>query len=276
MPARGTKASPETRARQSAATRAALADPEVRERKRVSALAQWSKLGPKERAARTAKMLVTRTLRHPAAPRVVSSPEERAARHNAAVSKRSIGIRAQWATVPKEQRKARHPWTPESRKKLSVSKTGEVRSLEFRSRMAGHQRRLWAERDQQTVEHYRAKCRRLLRENMRGPESGKETRIEKVIRLGLYELGVYAIPEVYLGRYRVDFLLLDYDLVVECDGRQHETPEAREKDRIRDRWLMERFGLRVIRFSSRAIIQELYGCLTTIEGHVATRLVADW
>jgi very-short-patch-repair endonuclease len=56
-----------------------------------------------------------------------------------------------------------------------------------------------------------------------------------------------------IGPYFADFVCLARKIVVEADGRTHETPEAKVKDAERDEWF-RRAGFRVLRFSDELII----------------------
>ena len=56
-----------------------------------------------------------------------------------------------------------------------------------------------------------------------------------------------------IGPYFADFVCLQRKIVVEADGRTHETAEAKSKDVGRDAWL-RRAGFRVLRFPDEFII----------------------
>ena len=56
-----------------------------------------------------------------------------------------------------------------------------------------------------------------------------------------------------IGPYFADFVCLARKIVVEADGRTHETAEAKIKDAERDAWF-RRAGFRVLRFSDEFII----------------------
>ena len=56
-----------------------------------------------------------------------------------------------------------------------------------------------------------------------------------------------------IGPYFADFVCLAMKIVVEADGRTHETEEAAFKDGARDAWL-EHEGYRVLRFPDDLII----------------------
>ena len=56
-----------------------------------------------------------------------------------------------------------------------------------------------------------------------------------------------------IGPYFADFVCLARKLVVEADGRTHETPEASIRDGEKDAWL-RRAGFRVLRFPDDLVI----------------------
>jgi very-short-patch-repair endonuclease len=56
-----------------------------------------------------------------------------------------------------------------------------------------------------------------------------------------------------IGPYFADFVCLARKIVVEADGRTHETAEAKIKDAERDEWF-RRAGFRVLRFPDELII----------------------
>jgi len=56
-----------------------------------------------------------------------------------------------------------------------------------------------------------------------------------------------------IGPYFADFVCLARKIVVEADGRTHETADAKIKDAERDAWF-RRAGFRVLRFPDELII----------------------
>ncbi len=56
-----------------------------------------------------------------------------------------------------------------------------------------------------------------------------------------------------IGPYFADFVCLQRKLIVEADGRTHESVEARARDAARDAWL-EDAGYRVLRFPDDLIV----------------------
>jgi len=66
-----------------------------------------------------------------------------------------------------------------------------------------------------------------------------------------------------IGPYRVDFGSLLLKLLIEVDGKIHEEPEQRKRDRNRDIWL-ENEGYRVIRFSNLQVTTDMNFVLNAI------------
>ena len=71
--------------------------------------------------------------------------------------------------------------------------------------------------------------------------------------------------------YIVDFYCAMAKLVVELDGSQHQEPEHREKDHIRDHALGER-GLLVLRYDNRQVLTETDGVVEEIYEIVGERI----
>jgi very-short-patch-repair endonuclease len=67
-----------------------------------------------------------------------------------------------------------------------------------------------------------------------------------------------------LGRFIVDFVCLDRNLIIEIDGGQH--VEQRKEDAARDAWLRAE-GFTVMRFWNHEVLQNIEGVLTTILNH---------
>ncbi len=69
----------------------------------------------------------------------------------------------------------------------------------------------------------------------------------------------------------VDFACLSHRLVVEIDGGIHELPEVRARDQARDAQLLN-FGYRVMRFSDRAVFEELETLIGLLENQARKQL----
>lgn len=82
-----------------------------------------------------------------------------------------------------------------------------------------------------------------------------QTPIEKKLKKYLQEMGIAYDFQVVIGRYIVDFLLMDYDLVLEADGAYHDKQGQKDKDRIRDMDLKDK-GFQVVRIKGWQIWNE--------------------
>ena len=70
-----------------------------------------------------------------------------------------------------------------------------------------------------------------------------------------------------IGNYIVDFYCLEAKLVIEVDGGQHYSDEGKQKDRVRDEYMIQN-GLRVLRFSDRDVLKNIDGVIETILRHL--------
>jgi very-short-patch-repair endonuclease len=66
-----------------------------------------------------------------------------------------------------------------------------------------------------------------------------------------------------VGPYILDFFSLHRRLAIELDGSQHYSPEGLSHDAHRTRYLLA-LGIRVVRFSDRAVLNERNAVLTAI------------
>ena len=71
-----------------------------------------------------------------------------------------------------------------------------------------------------------------------------------------------------IGAYIVDFYIAKGQLVIELDGRQHTTPEHREKDKARDAALCA-LGITVLRYRNEDIHKAFEGVQRDILKHLA-------
>lgn len=60
--------------------------------------------------------------------------------------------------------------------------------------------------------------------------------------------------QVWIKKFRVDFLIMPYQIIVECDGKEFHQDQA--KDFRRDK-VLHRLGYRIMRFTGSQIYQEL-------------------
>ena len=69
-------------------------------------------------------------------------------------------------------------------------------------------------------------------------------------------LGLQFYRQKPLLNYIVDFYCPAANLVIECDGSQHFTPEGLEADRVRDEALTQ-LGLKVLRFDNGQVMRQI-------------------
>lgn len=70
-----------------------------------------------------------------------------------------------------------------------------------------------------------------------------------------------------IGQYIVDFYCPKSALVIELDGGQHYGVAGKENDRLRDEAL-SKMGLKIIRFSDRAVFENIDVVMEVIWGHL--------
>lgn len=111
-------------------------------------------------------------------------------------------------------------------------------------------------------ESYKKEFRRSLRND--------PTRAEKILwrELSRDQLGVRFRRQYGIGPFVVDFYCPASRLVIELDGDSHFTPEAIEKDSIRNAFMDER-GLRVLRFHNTDVYERLEGVIQGIKETLA-------
>jgi very-short-patch-repair endonuclease len=95
---------------------------------------------------------------------------------------------------------------------------------------------------------------KLQSRRLRGEMSDAERTLWQSLRCKQLH-GVQAYRQKPLGCWIVDFYLPAARLVVEVDGGQHFTSEAKVKDAARTQAL-ERMGLRVLRFDNLQVLTE--------------------
>lgn len=89
-----------------------------------------------------------------------------------------------------------------------------------------------------------------LRKNMTDAERRLWARIR-----GKQLKGCHFYRQKPIGDYIVDFYCPKANLVIELDGGQHYTEEGKEKDQLRDQYLVNA-GAQVLRFSDREVLTQ--------------------
>lgn len=106
---------------------------------------------------------------------------------------------------------------------------------------------------------------RMLRKNM----TDAERKLWSLLRNN--QLGVKFRRQVPIGPYIVDFLAIKANLVIELDGSQHYTDEAKGNDLKRDNF-QRRQGLTVLRYSDTEFLQNIDGVMQQIYEQVQRSL----
>ena len=74
-----------------------------------------------------------------------------------------------------------------------------------------------------------------------------------------------------IDQFIADFYCFRAKLVIELDGGGHYDPEKEEKDRTRTE-ILEKYGLKVLRFCNLDIDKNFYGVCTVIDREVKERM----
>ena len=77
-----------------------------------------------------------------------------------------------------------------------------------------------------------------------------------------------------IGNYIADFYCHKAKLVVELDGSQHYTPEEKQYDEKRTKYLQSQ-GLQVLRFSNLDILQRFYSVCAEIDRTIKENMEAE-
>lgn len=95
--------------------------------------------------------------------------------------------------------------------------------------------------------NFKTQIARLLRQK----QTKAEKKLWKLLRNRKFE-GLKFRRQHPLRSYIVDFFCEEYGIVVELDGSYHNSPEQKEKDRLRD-LLLSNLGYKVIRFENKLV-----------------------
>ena len=99
--------------------------------------------------------------------------------------------------------------------------------------------------------------RTTLARNLRRKQTDAERKLWLILRSRQFENSKFRRQEP-IGKYIVDFVSLERELVIELDGGQHNLQSEMEKDEVRTKWL-EKKGFRVIRFWNNDVLQNIDG-----------------
>jgi very-short-patch-repair endonuclease len=99
--------------------------------------------------------------------------------------------------------------------------------------------------------------RTILARNLRRRQTDAERKLWAILRSRQFENSKFRRQEP-IGKYIVDFVSMDRELIIELDGGQHNQQPVQEKDEARTRWLESR-GFRVIRFWNNDVLLNIEG-----------------
>ena len=108
-----------------------------------------------------------------------------------------------------------------------------------------------------------AKSRRGRAKALRRAMTYAERKLWYAIRAHRF-LGLGFRRQEPLGRYIIDFVSHDANLIVEVDGGHHFSGRQAGRDSVRDRWLVSQ-GFRVVRVSNADIMTNLSGVIEFLE-----------
>lgn len=92
------------------------------------------------------------------------------------------------------------------------------------------------------------------------PPSKCESPVEELLHSALTRLSIPHVLQHDVGRYRLDFAIVDKQLAIEVDGHAyHSSRQQREHDAKRDRFLMAK-GWRVVRFTGSEVHRDAMAC----------------
>ena len=83
----------------------------------------------------------------------------------------------------------------------------------------------------------------------------------------------YEAQKVMLQRYVVDFLLIDYPVVIEADGSVHRLSKTKKRDEERDRLLLEA-GYYTLRFTGTEINQSPANCINQVIEFIESKIAS--
>jgi very-short-patch-repair endonuclease len=99
--------------------------------------------------------------------------------------------------------------------------------------------------------------RTALERTLRHKQTNAERKLWSILRSRQFENSKFRRQEP-IGKYIVDFVSLERELIIEVDGGQHNQQSEMENDETRTKWL-ERKGFRVIRFWNNDVLQNIDG-----------------
>ena len=116
-----------------------------------------------------------------------------------------------------------------------------------------------------TMLQYNKKLKPLARELRKNMTDAENLLWSRIRRKQLKSYQFYR--QKMIGNYIVDFYCPKGKLVIELDGSQHYTDDAKIKDEKRDRFL-NRLGLRVLRFTNLDVLKNINAVLDNLASYL--------
>ena len=104
--------------------------------------------------------------------------------------------------------------------------------------------------------------RTTLARNLRRKQTDAERKPWSILRSRQFENSKFRRQEP-IGKYIIDFVSIERELIIELDGGQHNQQPEQEKDEARTKWLDSR-GFRVIRFWNIEVLLNIDGVISSI------------
>ena len=98
---------------------------------------------------------------------------------------------------------------------------------------------------------------KFLVQNLRQNQTKQELKLWSLLRNRNFQ-GLKFKRQYNIGDYIVDFVCLEYKVIIEIDGGQHNEPEEIELDNERTKYLQSK-GFRVIRFWNNEVDENFEG-----------------
>lgn len=100
------------------------------------------------------------------------------------------------------------------------------------------------------------------------PHQKCESWIEHRLLTQLLRKGYKVDTQVPCGKYRIDIVLTDYKIAIECDGKEfHSTPDQKRYDKNRSNYL-RKHGYSVWRFTGSQIMGDMEKTMKTINKRI--------
>lgn len=110
---------------------------------------------------------------------------------------------------------------------------------------------------------YEKPCLKARARELRKKMTNAEGKLWRYLR-GKQINGLQFYRQRPIGSFIADFYCPKKNLIIEIDGGQHYEDMATNKDNQRTKYLKERFGLKVLRFTNLEVLKNIEGVLMKI------------